>query len=432
MLTFLVSGLWFLGSALPAVWADEPSNAALRSEIEMLKDRLAGLERQVAQGEFRGVSGIGEKPVATMELPSGLQGLGLSGYVDVSYLYNFAESDGGASRGNRGRAFDTEPNGFTPHAAELVLEKPSSDAFPFGFRTDLFFGDDASVIKAGGLGLAGEDVDVQQLYITAKAPFAEGLEFKLGKFVTLLGAEVIESPANWNFSRSYMFLYSIPFTHTGALASYPIGEWGSVTAGVVNGWDVVDDTNKGKSLLGNITLTPMKDVTFSTNLVTGPERTADNRNDRTVLDLVASWKPTEPLTLMANYDYGHESNLAQGGGRPTPTAGTAGFDSADWQGLALYAKYDLSPTWALAGRWEWFDDKDNVRTVFTGPGGTTDLLDDIDFYEYTLTSQWTLYEHVLARLEYRHDKADEKVFFRDADGFTNYQDTVAAELVYHF
>ena len=94
-------------------------------------------------------------------------------------------------------------------------------------------------------------------------------------------------------------------------------------------------------------------------------------------------------------------------------------------------KYDISPKWSLAGRAEQFSDRDNVRTGFTGPGSTT-ILDGINFYEYTLTSQWNLYEHVIARLEYRHDSANERVFFHGGDGFINDQDTIATEFIYHF
>ncbi len=423
-----------------AAVADEPDNAALRAEIQVLKDRLSKLERQVSPATFTGASGIGEKAgLPTLELPSGLSGLGMSGYVDTSYVYNFSQANAGSptvgslatTRTNRGRVFDLDPNGFTIQAAELVFEKTTSDSSPIGFRTDLFFGDDAEVIHATGLGEAAgtgnvADVfDLQQAYVTYKAPVGSGLDFKVGKFVTLLGAEVIESPANWNFSRSYMFGYSIPFTHTGALVSYPIlGEWGSLTTGVVNGWDIVDENNQFKTMIGSLALTPYKDVSLSINGITGAERTKDNGNDRTVLDLVGTWKPFEQLTLMANYDYGREASITQG------VTGTAGPDSGHWQGLALYAKYDLTPKWSLAGRWEWFDDSDNIRTGLTSRGGTT--LSDINFQEWTLTSQWTLHDHMLARLEYRHDGASERVFFHGSSGFIGYQDTIATELVYHF
>ncbi len=42
-----------------------------------------------------------------------------------------------------------------------------------------------------------------------------GLTLKGGKFVTLLGQKVIESPNNLNFSRGYLFGLAIPLTHTG-------------------------------------------------------------------------------------------------------------------------------------------------------------------------------------------------------------------------
>lgn len=338
-------------TGLPPVWADEADTAALKAEVEVLKDRLARLESQLAQATLQGGVEMGEKPIpGLLQLPSGLQGLQMSGYADVSYIYNFNEPDptsgtsGAPARTNRGRAFDNEPNGFTPHALELVLEKPITDEMPFGFRTDLFVGDDAEVFGAGtGLGLASDEIELQQAYIAARTP-VEGLEVKVGKFVTLLGAEVIESPANWNFSRSYMFNYAIPFTHTGVLASYPLGELGSATLGVVNGWERVDDNNKAKSILGNITLTPLDSLTVSSNLITGAEQTGDSRNKRTVISNVITWTPPiERLTLMADYDYGHESGLVQG-------TGARGFEAANWQGLALYGKYDLTDTWSLAGR----------------------------------------------------------------------------------
>jgi len=420
------------------VWADEPASAAMKAEIEVLKARLSRLESQLATAGMRGTTSIGEKPVAGLvELPSGLQGLALSGYVDTAYNFNFNRPDTGSGTSSRnvtsnnGRVFDRVANNFTIHAAEVVLEKPNSDASPIGFRTDLFFGDDAEQIHSTGLGeingtgTTADMFDLQQAYVTYRAPIGAGLDLKAGKFVTLLGAEVIESPANWNYSRSFLFGYAIPFTHTGALATYPIGEWGSTTWGLVNGWDIADENNSFKTILGNITLTPIEGVTLSSNLITGAETASNNRDDRTVLDFVGTWQPFDKLTLMANYDYGHQSNLAHG-----VTAGTKGPDAANWSGLALYAKYDLTDMWSLAGRWEMFNDADNVRTGLTGLGGST--LDDLHFNEYTLTSQWQLYTHLLARLEYRHDAASEAVFFSNNGALTNSQDTVSGELIYHF
>lgn len=427
----LVLSAYCLAAAAVIARADETNLAGDKAELQVLRARLDKLEKKVEEQEatsqqLTGVPSIGGKPGAAMVmLPSGLQGLGMSGYVDASYVYNFEHPDPGTGRINRGRVFDNDAGGFTPHVAELVLEKAITDEMPVGFRTDFFFGDDAEVIHSTGAGTVTDQFDLQQAYVTARAPLGNGIDFKVGKFVTLLGAEVIESPSNWNFSRSFLFGYAIPFTHTGALASYSFGDLGSATVGLVNGWDIVDDNNNAKSMLGNITMTPLKGVSLSFSGITGAERTSDNRNDRTVLDIVASWNPIEPLTLMANYDYGHESSVTHG------VAGTAGFDTGNWQGLALYTKYDLTPKWSLAGRAEWFNDMDNTRVALTGPGGST-LINGIQYYGYTLTSAWKLHEHLIARLEYRHDQASERVFFSGGGGFDNAQDTIATELICHF
>ena len=70
----------------------------------------------------------------------------------------------------------------------------------------------------------------------------------------MLGYEVIESPNDLNFSRSYLFAFSVPFTHVGALLSYPVAPWLTITAGTVVGWDVAKDNNSAMSYTGQFAL----------------------------------------------------------------------------------------------------------------------------------------------------------------------------------
>ncbi len=67
-----------------SVAADETETAAMKAEIEVLKNRLNKLEGKVVSAELSGTSvGGGETGGAVVGLPSGLQGLGISGFADV-------------------------------------------------------------------------------------------------------------------------------------------------------------------------------------------------------------------------------------------------------------------------------------------------------------------------------------------------------------
>ena len=236
------------------------------------------------------------------------------GNVAVSYTYNVNDPK---SRNNGFRVFDDKANLFDINQAELWLEKPTTDASRIGFGLDFTVGRDAKKIHSLGLGIsAGDDAtksdvfDLTQAYVTYKAPIGNGLDLKAGKFVTLHGSEVIRRTGNFNVSRSILFGFAIPFTHTGIMATYPVAEWFSVTLGVVNGWDNTDDNNNDKSVHGMVTVTPLKDLTVTIGGTWGAEArfAGDDANGpkRGLLDIIATYKPIPPLTLTLNYDYGEQ------------------------------------------------------------------------------------------------------------------------------
>lgn len=400
------SGLLALGlvfGGLGVAGADEPQD--IRGEIRDLQARLTTLETRLVEQE-RAIP-----PTGGEGLPQLLPGVQISGFVDTAYIYSFNEP---SALTNTLRVFDTRSNGFMINAAELVLQKPVSPENPVGFRTDLFFGTDAEVVGSvtTGLGSTTNELDLQQAYVEFLAPWGNGVDFKVGKFVTLHGAEVIESKDNWNFSRSYLFGYAIPFTHTGLRASYQWTDWLLTCLGVSNGWDVVDDNNKGKTVEFSTTLTPTKDTFLTATYMFGPEQAFDNRDQRHLLDFVAGWNPTDKLSLKLNYDFGWEED-----GSSEPDR------NAQWQGVAAYARYQLRPWWAVAGRFEFLRDYAGVRTGLR--------LDDVELLEWTLTNEFKLYKDVIARLEYRHDQANSHVFTHD-QGVEPYLDTVSVELIYPF
>ena len=408
-----------------SVWADEPSNAELKEEIQNLKTRLSQLEAKLEKGPDSSTvppTGGESSGPAMLGLPSGLQGVQLSGFVDTIYTYNFNEPN---NRVSGFRVFDTRAEDFMINNAQLTLEKPVSSESPVGFKTELMFGTDAEVVGSvtTGLGVLNNEVELQEGYAEYLAPVGNGLDIKLGKFATLHGAEVIESKDNWNISRSFLFGFAIPFTHTGVRATYPWTEWLSTVVGLSNGWDVVDDNNKAKTVELGATVTPFQNFSLGGTYMFGAEQNSDSHDQRHLLDLVATYQPLEKLTLKLNVDIAQEEDAIS----------ETGGGNAHWNGLAAYAKYDVTDWWSVAGRWEVFNDDDGARTAVnaasTSPTGSG--IEDLRLMGWTLTNEVRLNKHLIGRLEYRLDKADSKVFRHD-QGFSNYQNTVAVELIAPF
>src|SRR5262249_52215065 len=272
----------------------------------------------------------------------------------------------------------------TPTFAQLSASRPSDGWFIPGFGVKLDAGKVAREIKSDWDGDGAVDhgdtfetnnFDAEEAYLTwtvpAAPPALKGLTVKGGKFVTLLGAEVIEPWANFNYSRSFLFSFAIPFTHTGVLLSYPITEKLSVTGGAVAGWDQVASNNNGWTGIGNVTYAASDMVTVAANGIWGPSQNNNVSNKRGVIDLVGTIKPTEALTLSRNYDWGDEEGAALTGG------------TAIWQGFALIANYAFTDRISAAARGEWFEDHGGSRT------GLRQTL-----WEGTLTGKYLITQHL--------------------------------------
>jgi hypothetical protein len=336
-----------------------------------------------------------------------------------SYLWNFNVPSNNI---NTLHTLDPDHNSANWDLFQLNMSRPSEGWFVPGFGMKLDWGRIAKRIKpdynGNGAVAVGDtfeksDFDVEELYATWTVPedstALKGLTLKGGKFVTLLGAEVIEPWANPIFSRSFLFGFAIPFTHTGGLVSYPLTDKLSVTAGPVIGWDNFKDNNSDPSYMGNVTYAAMDQVTLAANGIWGPEQTHRVNAKRGVVDLVATLKPTPELTFLLNYDWGHEEGLTPGNG------------SVTWQGFSGIASYSFTERCSASLRGEWFEDPNGART------GVKQSL-----WETTLDTKYLFTQHFYTRLEYRHDEGSQKVFLADSTKTTHGQDILGAEFTYLF
>jgi len=339
-------------------------------------------------------------------------GVTINGYVDTSYTY--LTGAGTFTGGAQDRVYDRERNSFNLHAIDLsVGYLPTSG---FGAFTQLDFGSDANVSASAGSG-ASDEFDIQQAYVQ----YAAGpLTVIGGKFATLAGAEVITSPSNLNFTRSILFGYAIPFTHTGVRATYAIGDAYKVMLGVNNGWDVLrtsqastSHTVDGKTLELGVSLNPIKPLTITVAGYYGEavDTTGNSGGLREVLDVVATYNITDDLSVAFNFDMGDQKDALVVG------------QKAKWSGEAAYVNWKFAKQWRAAFRVESFDDKDGYRTGVAG--GQV-------WKEGTATLAYLASDNAEIRLEGRYDKSDVKAF-NMTDGTTkDNQSSVGIEAIYKF
>ncbi len=307
---------------------------------------------------------------------------------------------------NQLRVFDTDDGSINVDVIEVVVQKPATGPGQAGFRVDLTAGSTipAATASAGLFRDAdgnAQDVDLQQAFVSYVADVGRGLRLDAGKFVTHAGYELIEGYDGYNdtYSRSILFGYAIPFTHTGAKVSLPLTDQLSAMVMVVNGWDNVKDNNAGKTVGAQLGAVVGKASAWL-NYVGGPEQATSNTNLRHLIDVVAIVKPVELITLGVNADLAYEDDGAADG-------------PAIWMGAAGYARWDATPTVSLAGRTEVFRDRHGVRT------GTPQTL-----FEATISPAVKLGDNVVLRGDLRFDRSNVASFMTH-DGAAKQQVTVA-------
>jgi hypothetical protein len=329
------------------------------------------------------------------------RGTELFGTVDGYWGYsgNLPKGAGGAVIPFR--VFDSAHNQLTLALVEVGLSKPATDKDRVGYRFDLDFGPVADTVNFAEPNDSLRNV--QQAYVEYLAPVGSGLTFDFGKFVTPLGAEVIEAKDNWNYSRGILFGYAIPFYHVGARVSYSPTDKVSLMGAVVNGWNNNSENNGAKSVIGSITLKPSGKGSIIENVIAGQEEPAGVSTDtRWVSDTVANYTATSMWSLMGNVDYGKEG-------------------ASKWWGVAAYAKGQVTPMFAIVPRFEYYDDSDGFTTLIAQK-----------YKEFTFTAEAKPSANFMTRLEYRHDMSDVEAFTGKDGSPKKSQDTVTVGFIIGF
>jgi hypothetical protein len=357
------------------------------------------------------------------------KGIKLSGYVDTGYSYNFTGAANGTSDVSGRFGSDTAAKGdFNLYAVKIALEKAltSENKAQAGFRTDVMIGEDANyLINRGNIGTTGTQSNanqnsnalfLEQAYVSIRAPVGNGWDFKVGKFVSILGYEVIERPANMNVTYGLLW-QQMPLYYTGVLSSYKFDDYLDAKLGVVNGSQTDNNTTTsgggdGCALLAALNVTAAggnanwsNNFQYSSNNDNNTIDGLDNSSTSTGVEdestgtgytfIYNSWGNWAPKFANDKLLFAFNALLGTSSTNTNDQVGTQA--GTTWFGAGAYAKYQFNDWFSLCSRGEYLGGNN--------PGKVSNSWanQNLSLWEYTLTAGFNVIDNLLIRAEYRLD-----------------------------
>ena len=297
--------------------------------------------------------------------------------------------------------FDDRTDQFDLAEARITFNRNPS---PVGVHADAVFGRVNALLHPDTAKC--DDNYLEQAYLSYTPKKTRGSEFDFGQFVTSAGAEVIEAKDNWNYSRSILFAWAIPYCHFGLRTSTPITKTWAAGVQLVNGWNNTINGEGGPT--GGVTsaITRPK-YTWSADLYTGPEKSGGLAMYRSLLDTTLLLTSTPKFNAYINFDYGHNH---------TDASGALAAADAHRTGVAVAAQEQFTTQQAFAGRVEILQDKEGFAT-----GVPQTVKEGTATYEHKF---WK--SRFLGRMEYRHDWSNESFFHKGANRLVDAQSTLVS------
>jgi hypothetical protein len=311
---------------------------------------------------------------------------------------------GSTNRGLNGGAlgltapFHSNSNSFQIDQLLFSMMKPATVESRGGFGVDLAYGASADALRYAGCGTSdvitdgcvvegnsGDLAFLYQAYAEYLAPIGNGLLIKGGRFETLLGAEVFRADQNLNVTRGIVYAMQ-PTSHTGLLLSGEVGGGVSLAAGVANDTsNTMADSDRAKAILGQIAWSG-ETAGLSLNAYSGGDianpfvgvgtGVGRGKDRLTILDVVATWDPSDQLAIWANFDY----NWLTHSGSP--------LDINFW-GLAAGGRFGVTDAMGVGLRGEVAREATTTNTIL---------------WEITATLDYALTDNLKTLVEVRYDR----------------------------
>ena len=387
------------------------------------------------------------------------KGVKLSGYVDTGYSYNFTGAANGTSDVTGRLDSDTAAKGdFNLYAFKIALEKAltAENKTQAGFRTDVMIGEDANFLINRVTGYNQDNnqqnsnsLFLEQAYVEIRAPVGNGWDFKVGKFVSILGYEVIERPSNMNTTYGLLW-QQMPLYYTGVLSSYKFDDYLDAKLGVVNGSNSDNNTTTnpnagdGVALLAALNVTaPGGNANWSNNFqyssnndnntsynvgLSSTSNGVENFSSGTGYTFIYnSWGNWAPKFANDKLLFAFNSLLGTSSTNDNDQVGTQA--GTTWFGAGAYAKYQFNDWFSLCSRGEYLGGNNPQKINSTSLVNT-----GLSLWEYTLTAGFNVIDNLLIRAEYRLDWGNQSVISSPNLGVTSSGPAhyAGAEVVYSF
>jgi hypothetical protein len=354
----------------------------------------------------------------------------ITGFAEGGYFYDTNNPRLGTGSNSDNPTYVTFPGQYSNRGLldqlDLSISKTidTTKSWDWGFLFENGYGVDDSYIHSDGVldnrppGDPETQYDIVQANVSLLVPVGSGLTLEAGKFVALLGQEVINPTGNAFFTHSYSFFYGIPATNTGILASYTfakalMGNDLTLEGGITRGWNQSSRDNNGAIdglFEAKSSITSKLSGIF--NIEFGPEATGDNSDYWTTPELILSYAFSDQLTFTGDFVY---SDFPHGGAVAPDT-------NAQWYGGVGYASYKFSSYFTANLRGEWYRDQGGFTTGNQANYYEATFGLDIHPFPNDNILQW-----LQLRPEIRQDWSDRPVYnISHNDGGGDYQELTAA------
>lgn len=225
---------------------------------------------------------------------------------------------------------------------------------------------------------------------------SENLWIDAGIFSSHIGFESAISKDCWVLTRN-IASENTPYYESGAKITYGTKD-GKLTATLLylNGWQRVTRVDGNNKPAGGLQLTwkPTDKITVNYSNYLGSEGADSVRTNRFYHNVYGIFQLTDKFGLTLGFDYGTQQKVK------------GSKEKNEILSPVAIAQYRFTPKWAIAGRFEYYQDKNGIFILTQSPNG-------FKTKGYSLNLDYSPIENAVIRLEGKAYDSKDKIFTRE-------------------